>query len=1142
MENAALRNSITLQTPILYAPEFIYHIMAIPFKPIKMLLLLIVIFLAEATIFVTSERGNSGVLCVETEKQALLSFKQNLVDPSNRLMSWVSNGDDCCKWTGIVCDNITGHVKELDLATTLDVDGNSAAAALRGKINPSLLNLTYLTHLDLSYNDFGGTPIPSFIGSLVSLRYLNLTSAGFEGKIPHQLGNLSSLSHLGLRGPSALFYGHKLYAENLHWLSGLSLLKYLDLDNVNLSKASDWVLSVNKLPSLLELCLSYSELSHIHPLSYVNFTSLEVLDISENSFHSLMPDWIFSLSRLVHLDLRGSYFEGPFPNGSWTLPSLKNLDVSLSYLNSTLPDWFFGLNNLVNLHLRANGFEGSIPCGFQNMTLLKFADLSENYFNSTIPNCLYGFSSLEDLDLHSNDLQGVISSAIGNMTSLVRLDLSYNALGGKIPPSTGKLCNLKSISLGGNKYGGKISEALENLLGCSPNRIVSLDLGENLFSGQLTDNIEKFKNLGCVWYRIRILFFKFRNNFYIESWKDKYFILPTFYVKTISGFEEDSNLIPNAPLVFLSLGGNMLSGPIPTSLGKLSALEVLYIDGNRLNGSLPESFGSLSNLEQLYISKNLLEGVVSEIHFANLTNLRDFYASGNSLMLRVSPDWIPPFQLTAIELRSWSLGPHFPMWLKSQKNFWDMDLSETGISDAIPNWFWNLSTSISYLNLSHNQISGRVPDIRLDAGSFSMIYLGSNKFEGHLPRISSTVTELDLSNNSFSGDISHFLCQPLGGANRLTILHLGDNVLSGNIPDCWMYWPSLEVIKLGNDNLTGEIPSSMGSLRNLKSLHLRNNSLSGEIPISLQNCTVLSVIDLGLNKFVGSIPTWIGVSLSNLMILGLRSNKLRGRIPFELCRLTLLQVLDIADNNLSGTIPRCFDNFKAMVTRPSSSDPIFYSFYYGEFLENAFVVTRGREDQYNTILTLVASLDLSNNNLSGEFPVQLTSLHGLLSLNLSGNHLRGSIPATIGSMTGVQSLDFSRNQLSGKIPPSVSNLHFLSLFNVSFNSLSGEIPLSTQIQSMDTSNFVGNRLCGPPLPECGASRETMPGTEQGGGKDEEEYWFRLGIAVGFVVGFLGIISPLLLYRTWRHAYFWFVEQMWYKILDCFGSFKYLVRT
>lgn len=272
------------------------------------------------------------------------------------------------------------------------------------------------------------------------------------------------------------------------------------------------------------------------------------------------------------------------------------------------------------------------------------------------------------------------------------------------------------------------------------------------------------------------------------------------------------------------------------------------------------------------------------------------------------------------------------------------------------------------------------------------------------------------------------------------------------------------MINLDDNNLTREIPSSVGSLYNSQSLHLGNNNLSGEMHLSLPNCTMLRVIDLGLNKFVVRIPTWVGADLSNLMILGLHGNKINGiMMPNEIFRLAKLQILDVAHNNLSRSIPRCFNNFTAVVTKPDSGDVIAYSMF-ANFLENAFVVTRGREDQYGTILQLVASLDLSNNNLSGEFPEELTNLQRLLSLIVSGNHRRGKIPEKIGNLTWVQSLDLSSNQMTGKIPPNISELSFLSHFNVSHNNLSGEIPLSTQLQSLDPSSCIGNQLCGPPLP------------------------------------------------------------------------------
>ena len=260
--------------------------------------------------------------CKEHEKQALLKIKQDLIDDYGHLSSW-SSDQDCCKWSGVRCSNQTGHVIMLNL----DVSFSFPSRPLRGKLNPSLIELKYLTYLAMSNNDFNQSQIPEFITSLSNLKYLDLNNANFGRNIPFQLGNLSSLQYLNL------WANPFNEPENLEWLPQLSSLTFLHMGEINLSKVKNWLQILNKLPYLTSLYLFSCKLPNVFSIPLVNSsTSLEVLNLVDNNLtsSSSVLEWFFnSNTSLVELDLSFNQFQGLIPDAFSRINSL-----ALLYLDS----------------------------------------------------------------------------------------------------------------------------------------------------------------------------------------------------------------------------------------------------------------------------------------------------------------------------------------------------------------------------------------------------------------------------------------------------------------------------------------------------------------------------------------------------------------------------------------------------------------------------------------------------------------------------------------------------------------------------------------------------------------------------------------------------------------------------------------
>ncbi|KAK7303029.1 hypothetical protein RJT34_13928 [Clitoria ternatea] len=89
---------------------------------------------------------------------------------------------------------------------------------------------------------------------------------------------------------------------------------------------------------------------------------------------------------------------------------------------------------------------------------------------------------------------------------------------------------------------------------------------------------------------------------------------------------------------------------------------------------------------------------------------------------------------------------------------------------------------------------------------------------------------VDLSSNDLSGKIPEKLTELI----HLGALNLSWNKLTGNIPNNIGSLTDLESLDLSHNHLLGPIPQSMASMTFLSYLNLSYNNLSGQIPVANQ--------------------------------------------------------------------------------------------------------------------------------------------------------------------------------------------------------------------------------------------------------------------------------------------------------------------
>jgi Leucine-rich repeat (LRR) protein len=545
--------------------------------------------------------------------------------------------------------------------------------------------------------------------------------------------------------------------------------------------------SLGKLTSLLHLNLSYNSLSGNLPSELLSSGSITVLDVSFNSLNGALQESHPSITEqpLQTLNISSNLFTGEFPSTMWE--KTRNL-IAINASNNSFHGWVpssfcISSTSVAVLDLSFNQFSGNIPAGIGKCSTLRVLKAGHNHLNGLLPDELFNATSLEYLSFPNNGLQGLLDGAqIMKLRNLVNLDLGVNRLNGKIPESIGQLRRLEELHLN-NNMSGELPSALSN---CT--NIVMIDLKGNNFSGELH----------------KVNFFNLLN------------------------------------LKALDLLYNNFTGTIPESIYSCNNLMALRLSSNNLHGQLSPRIGNLKYLVFLSLGANNFTNITNTIQIlkncGNLTSL----LIGSSFKGEAMPEdeTIDGFQnLRVLSITDCSLSGKIPLWLSKLKNLEMLFLNRNRLSGTIPDWIKNLS-SLFLLDLASNNLTGELPmaltempmlrtekaATHLDTRVFELPLYFAHTFQY---RIATTFKKtLDLSHNNITGAIPQEFVQ----LKSLEKLNLSFNGLSGEIPQQLSKLINLQILDLSSNHLTGAIPSTLNNLNFLSEFNISHNDLEGPIP------------------------------------------------------------------------------------------------------------------------------------------------------------------------------------------------------------------------------------------------------------------------------------------------------------------------